>query len=43
MYKNRDICFEMGRKAREKAVSSLKWEHFEENLARVYKQAIELG
>ncbi len=42
LYKNRDICFEMGRKGREKAVNSLTWRHFEKNVVEVYKQAIEL-
>jgi len=40
LYQNRDLCFEMGRKARQKAVNSLTWGHYQKNLLGVYTQIL---
>ncbi len=40
LYQNRDLCHQMGLKAREKVVNSLTWDHYKENVVNVYTQVL---
>lgn len=40
LYQNRELCHQMGVKAREKIVNTLTWDHYQKNLLGVYTQIL---
>ncbi|MCK5473001.1 MAG: glycosyltransferase family 4 protein, partial [Planctomycetes bacterium] len=43
LYRNRELCHQVGTKAREKIVNTLTWDHYKQNLLKVYRQIIDNG